>query len=111
MISEEEMMDYLNDKMETVNREEFLNQVNLSDDDKKKFEELRAIKLGVTFNSIISQVESELNESGFFDDNQHTKTIKLDLKKTLSVAAGVLFILFAGLVVYSNIKYSNEFLL
>lgn len=107
MISEQEMMDYLNGKMETVKRKDFLNQVNASEKTKKEFQELKAIKAGITFNSIISKVESELKESGFFEENQ-AKVVRLDFRKVTSIAAAALILIFAGLYMYSGVNYSND---
>lgn len=107
MISEQEMMDYLNGKMETVKRKDFLNQVNASETTMKKFQELKAIKAGIAFNSIISKVESELKKSGFFEEDQ-TKVVRFDLRKAVSIAAGALLLIFAGLYTYSSINYSND---
>ena len=107
MISEQEMMDYLNGKMETVKRKDFLNQVNASEKTKKEFQELKAIKAGIAFNSIISKVESELKESGFFEENQ-AKVVRLDFRKVTSIAAAALILIFAGLYTYSGVNYSND---
>jgi hypothetical protein len=101
MISEEEMMDYLSGKMKKEKQKEFLNQVQTSQFDLNRFNELKAIRDGVNFHHMINLVEADLREQGFFNSSQ-AKIKRFNFTKVFSIAAGVLS--------YSTSNYSNKYL-
>ena len=109
MISEEEMMDYLSGKMKKEKQKEFLNQVQTSQFDLNRFNELKAIRDGVSFHHMINLVEADLREQGFFNSSQ-AKIKRFSFTKVFSIAAGVLFLIFALVVSYSTSNYSNKYL-
>jgi hypothetical protein len=109
MISEEEMMDYLSGKMKKEKQKEFLNQVQTSQFDLNRFNELKAIRDGVNFHHMINLVEADLREQGFFNSSQ-AKIKRFNFTKVFSIAAGVLFLIFALVVSYSTSNYSNKYL-
>ena len=109
MISEEEMMDYLSGKMKKEKQKEFINQVQTSQFDLNRFNELKAIRDGISFHHMINLVEADLREQGFFNSSQ-AKIKRSNFTKVFSIAAGVLFLIFALVVSYSTSNYSNKYL-
>ncbi|MDG1297834.1 MAG: hypothetical protein P8P48_11890 [Saprospiraceae bacterium] len=109
MISEEEMTDYLSGKMKKEKQKEFINQVQTSQFDLNRFNELKAIRDGISFHHMINLVEADLREQGFFNSSQ-AKIKRFNFTKVFSIAAGVLFLIFALVVSYSTSNYSNKYL-
>jgi hypothetical protein len=110
MISEKEMMDYLSGKMSDEMKKVFLMELEMSKDDSLRFRELKAIRDGVCFYGMITEVESDLRASGFFEQSP-VSVRRFKSWSSLGLVAGILLIGFALLISYSTIFYSNQSLI
>ena len=105
MITDNEILEFLDGEMNETKRHSFLQEVMSNEEDRKLLEEYDELRQGIKLIGVLNSVEEQLEAEGFFNEAR-----KINLRSAMTIAASALFICFSAVLFFSNSNYNRSVL-